>query len=170
MSANSSDRRIHLIVGLFVLAGIAAVLYLALKVGGPAGKAGGYSLRARFTDVGGLNPGSPVMISGVKVGTVGEISLNYDDFSAEIELNLPDGVQLEDDTIASIRSRGLLGENHVTLQPGGSGIPLKPGDIIIDTEPAISIGDIIGKIAFGGIDDSGPEPESEEDEDGGFGF
>lgn len=148
-----NSKKLELTVGGFVLLGLVAVLYLALQVGGNRWAGDSYSLHARFLNAGGLNEGSSVQIAGVKVGTVGGITLNQDQMVAMVELKLPAGLVLEDDTIASIKSTGLIGDKYLALNPGGSGIPLEPGDIIVDTESAVDIEDLISRFAFGSIDE-----------------
>jgi len=144
--------KLELIVGVFVLAGLLAVAYLALKIG--SGSLVGtetYSVHARFTNSGGLNPGSNVLIAGVPVGRVGVITLNPKDFSALVELKLNKIVQLPADTIASIKTTGLIGDKYVALAPGGDSSNLEPGSTITDTESAIDIESLISRFAFGNV-------------------
>ncbi|MDV7397658.1 outer membrane lipid asymmetry maintenance protein MlaD, partial [Arthrospira platensis SPKY1] len=112
-----------------------------------------YQLEARFSSVAGLNVGSRVDIAGVRVGTVRGIRLDPQQFVAIVILELPRSIELDDDTIASIRTAGLIGDRFVSLSPGGSGIPLEPGDMILDTESAMDIESLISRFAFGSIDD-----------------
>jgi phospholipid/cholesterol/gamma-HCH transport system substrate-binding protein len=148
-----NNRKIEFLVGLFVLAGLLGVLYLALQVGGARFLGGdSYTLQARFGSVSGVNPGSRVEIAGVKVGTVREIELNEEQFVAIITLELPNSLRLDDDTIASVKTSGLIGDRFVELQPGGSGFPLEPGDTIVDTESALDIESLISRFALGGLD------------------
>ena len=150
-----NNRKIDFFVGCFVLAGILAVLYLAIQIGGARLMGGDtYELRARFGNVSGVNPGSRVEISGVKVGSVRSVELN-ENFFAIVTFNLPNRIELNDDTIASIKTSGLIGDRFIELDPGGSGIPLEPGDLIVDTESALDIEDLISRFALGGIDESG---------------
>ncbi len=139
-------------VGCFVLLGMAAVLYLALQVGGARFFASDrYELQARFSSASGVNPGSRVEIAGVRVGSVREVELS-DDFYAMVTLELPNRIELDDDTIASVKTAGLIGDRYINLAPGGSGFPLAPGDLIVDTESALDIESLIGRFAIGGID------------------
>lgn len=149
-----NNRKIEFLVGCFVLVGIVAILYLALQVGssGFFGK-DSYTLDARFSSASGVNPGSRVEIAGVKVGTVQDVVLN-DRFFAIVTFELPNTIELSDDTIASVKTAGLIGDRFIDLSPGGSGIPLEPGDIILDTESALDIESLISRFALGGIDDS----------------
>jgi len=145
--------RLELTVGAFVLAGLLAVAYLALKIG--AGALVGsepYSIKARFTNSGGLNPGANVLIAGVPVGRVGAVTLNNADFSALVELRLNKAVKLPADTIASIKTSGLIGDKYVALAPGADTDTIAPGYTITDTESAIDIESLISRFAFGNVE------------------
>lgn len=148
-----NSKKVELTVGTFVLVGLIAILYLALQVGSNRWAGEHYSLYARFLNAGGLNEGSSVQIAGVKVGTVGSITLNKEQMVAMVELKLPTDLVLDDDTIASIKSTGLIGDKFLALNPGGSGIPLEAGETIVDTESAVDIEDLISRFAFGSIDE-----------------
>ena len=150
-----NSKKLELTVGVFVLIGLAAILYLALQVGSNRWAGDHYSLHARFLNAGGLNEGSSIQIAGVKVGTVGAITLNKEQMVAMVELKLPIDLVLDDDTIASIKSTGLIGDKSPALNPGGSGLVLEPGEVIVDTESAVDIEDLISRFAFGSIDDEG---------------
>ena len=144
---------LELIVGAFVLVGLAAVAYLALKIG--AGSLVGtdtYMVHARFTNSGGLNPGSNVLIAGVPVGRVSAIRLNPADFSAVVDLNLEKTVKLPADSIASIKTTGLIGDKYVALAPGGDSAILAAGSTITETESAVDIESLISRFAFGNVE------------------
>lgn len=149
-----NNRTIEFLVGSFVLVGLVAVLYLAIQVGGARFfGSDSYELKARFSSASGVNPGSRIEIAGVRVGTVKSIVLD-EDFYAMITLELPNHLRLDEDTIASIKTAGLIGDRYILLSPGGSGIPLEPGDTLFDTESALDIESLISKFALGGIDNS----------------
>lgn len=148
-----NSKKLELTVGTFVLIGLAAILYLALQVGSNRWAGDSYSLYARFLNAGGLNEGSSIQIAGVKVGTVGSITLNREQMVAMVELKLPVDLSLDDDTIASIKSTGLIGDKFLSLSPGASGISLEPNDVIVDTESAVDIESLISRFAFGSIED-----------------
>ena len=140
------------IAGLFVLAGIIAVAYLAVSIAGQRILHDDtYELRARFNDVTGLKVGSDVRLAGVSVGNVTGIELDSDTYLAVISFNILGELSLDDDTIVAIRTNGLLGDKFLSISPGGSGFTLKPGDLIVDTESAVNLEDIIGRMAFGGV-------------------
>jgi phospholipid/cholesterol/gamma-HCH transport system substrate-binding protein len=146
-----------LIVGLFVLAGLAALAYISIQVGGVAYTGpGGLELHATFEEVGGLRPRAPVAIAGVKVGQVEKIDL-APDMRARVTLDLDPGLQLPSDTSARIVTSGLLGDQFVTLEPGAEEDMLKSGDEIDFTESAISLESLIGKF----VNDAGLEEKAE---------
>ena len=148
-----SNRKIEFLAGCFVLVGLGAVFYLAIQVGSARVFGGdSYTLQARFHSTNGVNVGSRVEIAGVRVGMVKSIELD-DNFYSIVTFELPTDLQLDDDTIVSVKTAGLIGDRYLDLSPGGSGIPLEPDDLIVDTESAFDIEGLIGRFAFGGIDD-----------------
>jgi len=148
-----NQKKSEFAVGIFVLVGIAAILYLAIQIGSNQVLGGAtFQLKARFNNIGGLTTGSNVMIAGVKVGKVGEITLN-EQHVAIIGLNLKKDYGLYDDTIASIKTNGLIGDKFVSLSPGFSEIPLEEGELIVDTESALDIESLISRFAFGSIEE-----------------
>ena len=149
-----NQKKTEFAVGLFVLAGIAAILYLAVQIG--SSRFLGSDARiieARFSNVGGLNEGSNVMIAGVKVGVVGNIRLDAENLVAMVELNLDTDVVIYDDAIASIKTNGLIGDKFVALDPGGGGFELEEGEPIVDTESAVDIESLISRFAFGSLEE-----------------
>lgn len=146
-------RKIEISVGVFVLVGLAALSFLAVSAGGGRlSTPNSRTLVARFTNAGGLKPGSTVRIAGVGVGEVKKISLKPEDMSAMVTFRVESALKLDDDTVASIRSAGLLGDKFIALKPGSSGMELKPGSVIVDTESTIDLEDIIARFAFGSVD------------------
>jgi phospholipid/cholesterol/gamma-HCH transport system substrate-binding protein len=149
-----------LLVGLFVLAGLGAIAYLSLSVGGLAyGGPGGFFLHANFDEIGGLKTRAPVVISGVRVGQVSSITLS-DDYRARVTLDLDPRLELPVDTTASIVTSGVLGDRYVSLQPGGEEDLLEPGDEISFVESAVLLERLIGKLIHGanvGDDEKGEE-------------
>lgn len=147
--------RSEMIVGLFVLVGIACLGYLAIKLGKlEVFGAGGYTVIADFPTVAGLKVGDPVEVAGVKVGRVDALGLSEDD-RARLTLRLNDGVKLQDDVIASVRARGLIGDKFVLLTPGASDKIIPPGGKIRETESPPDIPDLIGKIVGGDLTSKG---------------
>lgn len=134
------------VVGTFVLLGIAAIAYLSIQVGGLSYTGpGGLRLVALFDEIGGLAARAPVVISGVKVGQVSEISL-AEDLRARVVMELDASLELPVDTSASIRTAGLLGSQFIALEPGGEIDLLGPGDEIGFTESALNLEKLIGTL------------------------
>jgi phospholipid/cholesterol/gamma-HCH transport system substrate-binding protein len=137
------------IVGLFVLAGLGSLAYLALQVGGVEGNGpGGLALRAEFSEIGGLKERAPVVVSGVRIGRVTGIELTPD-LRAVVHLDVDGRFQLPVDTSAAIRTEGLLGQQFVALEPGAEDALLKSGDQIAFTESALSIERLVGDFVHG---------------------
>lgn len=137
-------------VGIFVLAGLLALGYLSIKLGKleVLGNSG-YEITAGFTDVGGLKSGAEVEIAGVEVGRVTAITLK--NYEAQVHIRMKEDVKLEDDTIASVRTKGLIGEKYVQLTPGGSERMIQPGGVIRDTESAVDFEKLISNYIFGKV-------------------
>jgi phospholipid/cholesterol/gamma-HCH transport system substrate-binding protein len=142
--------RTEIIVGFFVLIGIVCLGYLAIKLGKleVLGNSG-YTVYADFPSVAGLKIGDPVEIAGVKVGRVESMGLADD--RARLELRIQDGVKLQEDVIASVRARGLIGDKFVLITPGASDKIIAPGGKIRETESPPDIPDLIGKIVGGDL-------------------
>jgi phospholipid/cholesterol/gamma-HCH transport system substrate-binding protein len=137
-----------LLVGCFVLAGLGAVAYLSLSVGGLSYRgAGGLPLVAKFDELGGLKPRAQVVISGVKVGQVKGITLD-DAYRARVGLELQKDLKLPVDTTASIMTSGLLGDRYISLQLGAEEKTLQAGDEIAFTESAVILERLIGKLVY----------------------
>ncbi|MDD6088829.1 MAG: outer membrane lipid asymmetry maintenance protein MlaD [Desulfovibrionaceae bacterium] len=139
-------------VGFFVAVGLVCVGYLTVKLGRMELSASNtYSVYAAFDSVTGLRTGAEVVISGVRVGRVAKISLDSNGPRAKVELQIDKSIELSDDTIASVKTSGLIGDRYISLQPGGIGSPLKAGDEITDTESAVDIETLISKYVFGKV-------------------
>jgi phospholipid/cholesterol/gamma-HCH transport system substrate-binding protein len=149
-----------LVVGLFVLAGLGALAYLSIQVGGTAYTGpGGLRVTATFEQVGGLRPRAPIAIAGVKVGQVAAIELTpAPDLRARVTLEIDAGLELPVDTSARIVTSGLLGDQFIALEPGAEDDILIPGAEIAFTESAISIEGLIGKF----INNAGLEEKEEQ--------
>lgn len=149
----TGDKRLELSVGFFVVLGLAAVGYITLQLG--AGALVGtdtYPLEARFANTGGLNKGSSVMLGGVTVGRVDAVRLDQSDFSAIVEMSIVKDLLLPSDTMASIRTSGLIGDKFVALAPGAEDELLRPSDRILMTESAVELESLISKMAFGSVE------------------
>lgn len=139
--------KIEIAVGAFVILGGIALAYLAFTLGGVSWNKSRYVVHARFASVGELKLGAPVKLAGVSVGEVTQLRL--ENFAAETELAIEASLKLPRDTIASIQSAGLLGDDYVSLSPGGAEQNLGAGARIAQTEPAVSLTELIAKYAFG---------------------
>jgi phospholipid/cholesterol/gamma-HCH transport system substrate-binding protein len=134
-----------------VFIGLGCLAYLAIKLGKlEVFGASGYTVIADFPSVAGLKVGDPVEIAGVKVGRVESLGLSDDD-RARTRLRLEDGVKLQEDVIASVRARGLIGDKFVLLTPGASDKIIPAGGKIRETESPPDIPDLIGKIVGGDL-------------------
>jgi phospholipid/cholesterol/gamma-HCH transport system substrate-binding protein len=138
-------------VGLFVAAGLAALAMLAFKVGNlaTADVLDGYAINARFNNIGGLKVKSPVTMAGVRVGRVSGITFDNDKYQAVVKMDI-DGryKSIPADTIGSILTSGLLGEQYIGLEPGGDDRYLKPGDTLFKTQDALVLEKMIGQFLF----------------------
>jgi phospholipid/cholesterol/gamma-HCH transport system substrate-binding protein len=140
----------EVVVGFFLLLGLLALGYLAVKLGKmEVVGSSGYTVQATFSNVAGLRVGTSVEIAGVDIGWVEGISLK--NYQAVVAFRIKDGVQLPEDSIASIRTKGLIGEQFVRISPGGAERNLLPGDEIKETEPPVDIMELIANYAFGKI-------------------
>jgi phospholipid/cholesterol/gamma-HCH transport system substrate-binding protein len=154
-----NQTRSEMIVGLFVAVGIACLGYVAIKLGKlEVFGASGYTVSADFPSVAGLKVGDPVEIAGVKIGRVESVGLSEDD-RARLVLRLNDGVKLQEDAIASVRARGLIGDKFVLISPGASDKIIPPGGKIRETESPPDIPDLIGKIVGGDVTSKGEKKD-----------
>jgi phospholipid/cholesterol/gamma-HCH transport system substrate-binding protein len=145
--------KLEFLVGSFVLLGLAAVAYLTVKLGAGSIVGGDtYRIEARFTNASGLNVGGSVHVAGVPVGRVESIRVEPTDYSAIVTLSVLSGLHLPTDSMASIKTTGLIGDKYISLSPGADETSLKPGERITMTESSVDIESLIGKMAFGGLD------------------
>ena len=141
---------LEVFVGLFIIAGIICLGYLSIKLGKMEVIRGkGYDINALFSNTGGLRTGSPIVIAGVDVGRVKSIVLDH--YQARVLLNLPEDVKIQEDAIASIKTKGLIGEKYIEITPGGSEKIIQPGGRIRETQSAIDLEELISKFVFGKI-------------------
>jgi phospholipid/cholesterol/gamma-HCH transport system substrate-binding protein len=139
-------------VGIFLVFGLLCIGYMTVKLGHVSLLGdNSYSLIARFTSVTGLRAGSSVHMLGIEVGRVERLAMDQKDQKAVVEIRIQEGIKVYDDAIASIKTEGLIGDQYLSIDPGGSGAPLAPGGTITETQPAVDIADLIGKYAFGEV-------------------
>ncbi|MGD2126229.1 MAG: outer membrane lipid asymmetry maintenance protein MlaD [Desulfobacteraceae bacterium] len=142
---------IELTVGLFIIAGIICLGYLSIKLGRMEILGGkGYEVYALFSNSGGLKTGSTVVIAGVEVGRVKSITL--EDYQARVVMNLSEAVEIQEDAIASIKTKGLIGEKFIEITPGGSEKIIAPGNRIRETQPPVDFEQLISKYVFGKVE------------------
>ena len=142
-----------LTVGLFVLAGLAALAYLSVQVGGLQGERG-FHLFATFDQIGGLRSRAPVVVSGVQVGQVSSIELDKN-LRARVNMDVDPSLELPVDTMASIMTEGVLGNKFLALEPGAEDELLKNGEEVAFTEGAVLLERLIGKF----VNDAGLDEE-----------
>lgn len=137
-------------VGLFVVAGLAAVLVLAMKVGNLStfNMSESYNLVAEFDNIGGLKARSPVKSAGVVVGRVTAITFDNKTFRAQVSMVVDKRYQFPKDTFAKILTAGLLGEQYIGLDPGGDELNLKGGDVIAKTQSAVVLENLISSFLY----------------------
>jgi phospholipid/cholesterol/gamma-HCH transport system substrate-binding protein len=140
---------VEMVVGIFLLAGFISFSWLAVKMGdiNPFEQET-YPLSARFTSISGLKEGSTIELAGVVIGKVSTIELDTGDYEAVVNMEINKTVELQDDSIASIRTSGIIGDKFIKLTPGGSDILLQAGDEIEETESAISLEELVSKYIF----------------------
>jgi phospholipid/cholesterol/gamma-HCH transport system substrate-binding protein len=144
-------REIEIGVGLFMLVGIFALAYLSVRLGQvDLFGANHYTVFADFPTVGGLKSGASVEIAGVPVGRVSTIRLDKT-FQARVAMTIDDGVKLQADAIVSIKTKGLIGEKYVLINPGGSDKIVPPNGKLTEVEAPVDIEELISKYVFGKI-------------------
>ena len=148
---------VDLWVGVFVTAGLAALLTLALKVGNATSvsAADGYIVFGQFDNIGGLKPRAPVKSAGVVVGRIVSIAFDDQRFTARVTMRIDKRYRFPKDTSASILTSGLLGEQYVGLDAGGDTTNLKDGDELKLTQSAVVLEKLIGQFLYGKAADGG---------------
>jgi phospholipid/cholesterol/gamma-HCH transport system substrate-binding protein len=150
-------RSTETLVGLFVLLGLAALLFLALKAANLTGFSteSTYALSARFDNIGGLKVRAPVRSAGVTVGRVTAITLDPKTFQGVVGMDIRQGFRFPKDSSAKILTSGLLGDQYVGLEPGGDEADLVPGATITQTQSALVLENLIGQLIFNKAAESG---------------
>lgn len=153
-----NQSRTEVIVGVFVLAGLICLGYLAIRLGKlELFGTQGYVVFADFVSVAGIKLGDPIEIAGVRIGKVEGIALADD--RARLTLRVSEGVKLQDDVIASVRARGLIGDKFVLVTPGASDKIIAPGGKIRETDSPPDIPDLIGKFVGGDLTSKGDKKD-----------
>ncbi len=145
-----SSHQIELTAGLFLLLAIAALVFLAVQATDRGVvSSGGYQVTAQFTNIGGLKPRARVSMAGVTIGMVESISLDPDTLEARVVMRIADRFdELPEDTSASIFTAGILGDQFIGLEPGGSPEFLRDGDRILLTNSALQLEQLVTRYLF----------------------
>ena len=154
--------------GAFIALGFAALGYLATQTTSLANYRQGasYDIKARFTNIGQLKLRAPVKVAGVRVGSVSDIKLESDKLDALVTLSIDQRYsKIPDDSAASIFTSGLLGDQYVSLNPGGSPDVLKNGDEVVLTQSSMQLEELIGKYLVGQGDAKKPESAPSQSDD-----
>lgn len=147
----SQQRNLELMVGVFVVAGIVALFFLALQVSNLGSISGddGYTIEARFDNIGGIRVKAPVTMAGVRIGQVAGVRFDEETFEAVVTLSINSQYdKIPDDTFAKIFTAGLLGEQYIGLDAGGSDVYLEEGGRIQLTQSALVLEEVIGQFLF----------------------
>lgn len=141
---------LDLSVGIFLIVGLLAVGWLSVRLGRVDLTGGrGYIVNADFPTVGGLKVGSPIEIAGVQIGNVDAIKLVDD--QARVVMSINASVKLQEDAIASIKTKGLIGEKFIRISPGGSDKIIQPNGRIREVEPPVDLEELLSKYVFGKV-------------------
>jgi len=143
---------INTVVGVFVLIGILCLVYLSIKLGRLELFGGDYAVRADFDSVAGLKKGASVEIAGVEVGRVESIALEAQAGRARVFLKMRRDIKLQEDVIASVRTRGIIGDKFIMLKPGGSETLITAGGVIRETEGAVDLEELFSKYVHGQLE------------------
>jgi len=142
---------IELGVGLFLLIGLLCLAYLSFKLGNVDWLGTSrYRIQAQFSNVGGLTENADVSMAGVKIGRVERIELH--DGRALVTLSIDKNVRIEEDAMAGIKTKGIIGDKYVSISPGGSDEYIQPNGRIQDTQPPLDIEALLSRFVFGGIE------------------
>jgi phospholipid/cholesterol/gamma-HCH transport system substrate-binding protein len=142
--------RVNIAVGIFVLLGLVALGYLSINLGRVSFLGGrDYAVTVDFPSVGGLKAGSAVEIAGVEIGRVESIGLA--DYQARVTLRVHLGIKLQEDAIASIKTKGLIGEKYIRISPGGSEKLIPPNGKIREVEAPVDFEELLSKYIFGKV-------------------
>ena len=147
------NSRMEIFVGVFLVIGFLAFGWLALQLGEVPWITGSktYMLNAEFNNISGVKEGADVQIAGVIVGKVRKLSLN-DDHMAVVGMQLDKNIAVPADSIASVKSQGIIGDKYIQITLGGDETMYKPGESILDTESSVDLESLISKFAFGQVD------------------
>ncbi len=148
------DLKMETAVGLFMMVGIACLGWLSIRLGNvEIGRGDKVPVTAEFTSVQGLKNGAGVEIAGVEIGTIESIEIR--DYKAVVRMAVRKDIPLQEDAIASIRTRGLIGDKYISISPGGSDRLIPPGGKLRETEPPVDFEKLIGQFIHGKAEGGG---------------
>ena len=150
----SEGKRLEFGVGLFVIIGILCLAYLSLSLGHFGIGKDRYNVIADFPTVAGLKDKAQVTMAGVTIGDVAKVRLK--EGHAEVIMSIDRDVKLEEDSIASIKTMGIIGDKYVSITPGASDVYIKNGGIIRETQPPIDLESLISRFVFGSVESKKP--------------
>lgn len=147
------NSRMEITVGVFLVMGFLALGWLAMQLGEVSWLTGAksYTLNAEFNNISGVKLGADIQISGVTIGKVRQLHLNEDNL-AMVAMQVDKGVKVPVDSIASVKSQGIIGDKFIQITLGGDETLYQPGETIVDTESAVDLESLISKFAFGQMD------------------
>ena len=147
-----NNSRVEIAVGIFLVAGFLALGWLALQLGEVPWLSSSrtYTIYADFDNISGVKPGAEVQIAGVTIGTVSGLTLS-DDEQARAALQLDKAIKVPKDSIASVKSQGIIGDKLIAISLGGDEENYQAGDVILDTESSVDLESLISKFAFGNV-------------------
>ena len=148
-------KRLEFSVGLFLIIGLFCLGYLSFSLGHFNFGKNSYEVKAVFPKVAGLKTKADVTMAGVPIGEVEDVKLK--EGRAEIIMSINKDVKLEDDSIASIKTMGIIGEKYVSITPGASENYIKAGGTIRETQPPIDIESLISRFVFGSVENKKPD-------------
>ncbi|MBQ0937455.1 outer membrane lipid asymmetry maintenance protein MlaD [Ideonella paludis] len=157
-----NKKRVEVLVGLFVLLGLSAMVFLALKaanLGAFTSSGDTYTLSAKFDNIGGLKARAPVRSAGVTVGRVKSIALDPKTYQGLVVMEIQKGIEFPKDSSAKILTSGLLGDQYVGLEPGGDEKVFVAGDVVRQTQSAVVLENLIGQLLFNKASDAGSQQE-----------
>ncbi|MCL2789908.1 MAG: outer membrane lipid asymmetry maintenance protein MlaD [Desulfobulbus sp.] len=146
------NSRVEIVVGLFLICGFLALGWLALRLGDIPWitESQSYTINAEFNNIAGVKVGADVQIAGVVVGKARRISLN-EGKQAVVVMQIDHSIAIPVDSVASVKSQGIIGDKYIQITLGGDNTPYKPGDTIVDTESSVDLESLISKFAFGQV-------------------
>jgi phospholipid/cholesterol/gamma-HCH transport system substrate-binding protein len=145
-----NKNRVETAVGVFMLIGFGALVYLALQLGEVPFLTSGntYMINAEFDNVAGVKKGAAVQIAGVTIGEVAKVALGEYE-AAVLTLRIDKSIQVPTDSMASVKSQGIIGDKYIQLSLGGDEEVFQPGELLRETESSVDIESLISKFAFG---------------------